>query len=248
VSCWDIDEQMLSGVMDREFPDRGRRHWARCDISDRVQVVAALDSLRAESVDVLVNNAASWTPHGPLADLANARWRDDLALLLSGPQVVTSVVAKRLRLGGSIVTVSSVHGLLASPNWGTYDVAKAALIQWTRVLAGELGPVGIRVNCVAPGFVATAANTEEHRRHPEVLAFRERLTPLRRIGAPEEVASVIMFLVSDASSYITGQTVVVDGGLSTQLQLAAAELAMGVRSVATEPWVLHAATDESSAR
>jgi len=236
VSCWDLDDAKLGSALDTISPNHERLHKAVCDITDREQIEAAVADIGTPKLHVLVNNAASWRPHGPLVDLDPARWNADLNLLLTSYQSVTSVASRRLATDGSIVSISSVHGLLASPNWGTYDIAKAALIQWTRVLAAELGHRGIRVNAVAPGIIASAADLREHQRNPKMRILHEDLSPLRRVGRPEDVAAAVVFLAGKSSGFITGQTLVVDGGMTTRMQLTAAEIATHTPAVATTEW------------
>jgi NAD(P)-dependent dehydrogenase (short-subunit alcohol dehydrogenase family) len=115
------------------------------------------------------------------------------------------------RKDGSIIIISSIGGLIASVSIGAYNVSKAADFQLCRNLAAEFGPSNVRVNCIAPGLVRTdfARALWEN---PELLAKTTRHTPLRRIGEPEEIAGAAVYLGSKAASYMTGQTIVVDGG------------------------------------
>jgi len=120
--------------------------------------------------------------------------------------------------GGSIVNVSSVSGLVGTPNRAAYAATKGGLDAATRALAIELGPVGIRVNSVAPGVV----DTELWARNKAISGVKEAieaLTPLRRWGTPDEVADVIVFLASDSARFVTGETVSVDGGMARTLDL-----------------------------
>jgi NAD(P)-dependent dehydrogenase (short-subunit alcohol dehydrogenase family) len=120
--------------------------------------------------------------------------------------------------GGSIVNMSSVHGLLAEPGQLVYETLKAGVINLTRQLAVEYGPVGIRVNAICPGHIVTERIAEGWREHPETLRFFAEQYPLRRTGVPNDIANAVAFLCSDEASFITGQALVVDGGLSIQLQ------------------------------
>ena len=119
------------------------------------------------------------------------------------------------RIGnGAIVNMASVHGVMAWPLGATYDTSKAAIINLTRQMAIDGGPLGIRVNAVAPGWILT----HEQWTSEERLKIAEKIYPLRRPGQSEEVANVIHFLVSDEASFVTGHTLTVDGGLTSQLQ------------------------------
>jgi NAD(P)-dependent dehydrogenase (short-subunit alcohol dehydrogenase family) len=118
------------------------------------------------------------------------------------------------RGNGSVVIISSIGGLRGSTVIGAYGISKAADFALCRSLAGEWGPKGVRVNCVAPGLVKTdfaKALWED----PEMLKRRTAGTPLRRIGEPDEIAGAVAYLASDASTFMTGQTIVVDGGVTT---------------------------------
>ena len=120
--------------------------------------------------------------------------------------------------GGSIVNMSSVHGLLAEPGQLVYETLKAGVISLTRQLAVEYGPDGIRVNAICPGHIVTERMAERWREHPETLRYFAEQYPLRRTGVPNDIANAVMFLCSDEASFITGQALVVDGGLTIQLQ------------------------------
>jgi NAD(P)-dependent dehydrogenase (short-subunit alcohol dehydrogenase family) len=116
--------------------------------------------------------------------------------------------------GGAIVNMSSVHGFMAWPGGAVYDTAKAAVVNLTRQMAIDGGPLGIRVNAVAPGWILT----HEEWSNEERLSYARRIYPLGRPGQADEVANAIHFLVSDEASFITGHTLTVDGGLTAQLQ------------------------------
>ena len=140
----------------------------------------------------------------------------DLIAFIWGCQVAVRAFMEQ-RSTGSIVNISSLHGRVGYSNWAGYDVAKGGVDALTRYVAVEYGPVGIRANAVAPGSV----RTQMHRRYVESTphpAETERgmaaVVPLRRIAEPEEIASVVTFLLSDAASYLTGQSLPVDGGFS----------------------------------
>jgi 3-oxoacyl-[acyl-carrier protein] reductase len=213
VSCWDRDGERLAAAVASLGGAAADVEAIVCDIADERQVAAATERARAGGdLRVLVNNAAAWRESGPLSGIAAERWEDDLRLLLGGPQLVTRAVSPHLGEGASIVTLSSVHGLSGSANWGTYDVAKAALIQWTRVLAAELGPRGIRVNAVAPGIIAGPVDVAAYERDPALRELHEQAALLERVGTPADVAGVVAFLAGPASAFVTGQTLVVDGG------------------------------------
>ena len=165
---------------------------------------------RFGSVDILVNNAATNPYMGPSIDIDLARYDKTWQVNLRGPLVWTQAAykASMAERGGAVVNVVSVGGMSVEGTIGIYNTTKAALIHLTKQLAGELGPQ-VRVNAVAPGLVKTDMARALWERTGD--AFAAHL-PLRRLGEPEDIARAIVFLVSDAASWITGHTLVVDGG------------------------------------
>lgn len=165
---------------------------------------------RFGSVDVLVNNAATNPYYGPLLDLDLVRagktvQLNQTAVLFWSQLAVKASMGER---GGSILNVASIGGMSVEPRIGWYNVTKAAVIHLTRQLAAEFGPA-VRVNALAPGLVRT--DLARALWEPAEGAVSSRL-PMRRIGEPEDIAKAALFLASDAASWITGQTLVVDGG------------------------------------
>lgn len=163
-------------------------------------------------LDALVCNAGIALPQQLLTDTAPDQWRRVMGVDLDGVfYVVKAAVPGMVRQkSGSIVTISSMWGVTGGSCEVPYSAAKAGVIGLTRALAKELGPSGIRVNCVAPGVIATEMNGHLA---PEDLAALEEETPLGRIGRPEEVAKAIHFLAGEEASFITGQVLRVDGGM-----------------------------------
>lgn len=181
------------------------------DVADRVNVdaVVATVSDAVGPIDILVNNAAI-NVLTAVHEMDPLEWDRTLDVDLTGPWYLSrAVIPGMISIGrGSIVNVTSVAGFLGGGGEGPYAAAKAALHSLTRSIANEAGPWGIRCNAVAPGLVRSRF-VDEREEHfgPE----RER-TPLRRFGEPDEIASVIEFLVSDASSYVTGEIITASGG------------------------------------
>ena len=165
---------------------------------------------RFGSVDILVNNAATNPYMGPSIDIDLSRYDKTWQVNLRGPLVWTQAAykASMAEHGGAVVNVASAGGLAVATGIGIYNTTKAALIYLTKQLAGELGPQ-VRVNAVAPGVV----KTDMARALWEETGDRYAATlPLRRLGEPVDVANAIVFLVSDAASWISGHTLVIDGG------------------------------------
>jgi 2-deoxy-D-gluconate 3-dehydrogenase len=212
--------------------ERGHRADAvHLDVTDeasaRAGVTAAVES--GGGLDILVNNAGSYHDAGSIVDQTYDSWRRAIAINYEGVFLCSKPAAEHMVArgqGGAIVTISSVDGIV--PCLGTgYDSAKAALFQFTRSLAVDLAPFGIRANCVAPGNVPV----ETIRRmksgelpklwdEPSVptglmgpmATARSSNIPLGRKGLPEEISHAVLYLCSRAASYVTGQTLVVDGG------------------------------------
>ena len=164
-------------------------------------------------VDILVCNAASNPYYGPMAGISDDQFRKifDNNVLANHWLIQMAAPGMIARRDGSIIIVSSVGGLAGSPVIGAYNISKAADFQLARNLAVEFGPHNVRVNCIAPGLVRTdfARALWEN---PETLKAVTATTPLQRIGEPDEIAGAAVFLASKAGSFVTGQTIVVDGG------------------------------------
>jgi len=193
-------------------------HTGKQDDCTRL-VAAAVEKFG--KVDILVNNAATNPYFGPMVDIDEGAWDKTFEVNTKGYFWMTREVVKHLRsreaagqvVGGSIIHVASVAGLIASPLQGVYAMTKAAILSMTKTLAYELAANKIRVNAIAPGFVDTkfaAAVLKNDTLLEEVL----RMTPLKRYAQPEEIAGGALYLASDSASYLTGHTLVIDGGMT----------------------------------
>ncbi len=171
-------------------------------------VAAALD--RLGRLDIVVNNAATNPYFGPSLGISDAQWDKTFDVNLRGAHALVREAADALAAdgGGAVVNIASIGGLLVEPGIGIYNVTKAALIHLTRTLAVELGPA-VRVNAVAPGLVRTDMARGLWEEHGDAIAER---WPMKRLGEPEDIAGAVLFLASDLASWVTGETLVVDGG------------------------------------
>jgi 3-oxoacyl-[acyl-carrier protein] reductase len=175
---------------------------------DRV-VGAAVE--RLGGIDVLVSNAGIAYAE-PFLDISRERWDETQRVNLTGMFVVTQRVAREMVRagGGTILLTSSTNGLVGEDRYAHYNASKGGVTLLTKSLAIELGPHGIRVNAVCPGYIVTplAASIDD----PAFMEEYRRRLPLRRLGKPEDVAGAFAFLASDDAAFITGETLVIDGG------------------------------------
>lgn len=186
-------------------------------ISDKPQLENLVARTRAEwgRIDILVCNAAVNPYYGSLEDLSDQVFERMMTNNVLSNLWLSNLVAPEMkaRRDGAIVFIISIGGLLSSVKLGMYGVTKAADLALCRNLAAEWGPHNIRVNCIAPGLITTEFSRVLYE-DPQRRAQREAETPLRRLGAPEEIAGAALLLVSPAGAFITGQTIIIDGGMT----------------------------------
>lgn len=191
----------------------GRRvETYRVDVSDEARVEAGLSAALADfpAISILVHNAGGGDGGGKMPDIRTDQWRGVLGVNLDAAYFLTRGLLRRegaLPSGASVVFIASGAGHDPIEGLAAYGAAKAGLIHFAGVLAQDIGPRGIRVNVVSPGFTDTGRATEERKR-----AVAER-TPLRRVGTPEDVAGAVLFFASDLSAFATGQWIRVNGGI-----------------------------------
>lgn len=201
-----------------QINNRTRREAAialPANISDKGSLQAMVDATLAKwgRIDILVCNAATNPYYGPMDGIDDEVFRKVLDNNVLANHWLVQMVGPQMkeRKDGAVIIVSSIGGMVGSATIGAYNISKAADMQMARNLAVELGPHNIRVNCIAPGLIKTDFSkalwdNEKTRR------YFETVTPLRRIGDPDEIAGAAVFLSSRAGAYMTGQVMVVDGG------------------------------------
>jgi NAD(P)-dependent dehydrogenase (short-subunit alcohol dehydrogenase family) len=225
-----VGEGMRVAVLDLAFPDAvpDDRVAIGCDVTDPASVASAIASVveRFGTVDVLVNNAGIIV-EGHVADLDPARFRAAMDVNVGGVFLMAQAVIPIMRTAGRgrIINAASFAAIVPSVGSAAYAASKAAVVQFTRVLASELGPWGITVNAYAPGMVPTAMNGFAEMPPADQDRLLDTLS-LRRWQTPDDVADLIVFLASDAAGYITGTLIDVSGGkLATQIPAKAYEAA-----------------------
>lgn len=216
VVCADINEEGGQKIVDELRSSGGRALFSRCDVGSLDDVTASVDGAVEEfgRIDILFNNAATSTG-GYIADLDPDGWDLSLRVMLTAAMYgMKAAIPHMIRQGGgSIISTSSVYGLVSNPGNAPYSTAKAGLTNLTRSAALEYGRKGIRANAICPGAVETpmldtvvGLGLKSHEAIADMHA-------LGRTIQPEEVANLVLFLASDESSAITGQAIIIDGGL-----------------------------------
>jgi meso-butanediol dehydrogenase / (S,S)-butanediol dehydrogenase / diacetyl reductase len=185
------------------------------DVGDGEQaeaMVAAAVGINGR-LNVLVNNAAIG-PSQSVLEIEPASWREVIDINLNGPFYTSRVAAQHMVAmgGGSIINVASICSFLADSPHAHYNTSKAGLTMLTKCFAYELGHLGVRCNAIAPGLTATPLVAEQMESEDFRVAYTSRI-PVRRLATPQEQAGVVLFLASDAAAFITGETIVVDGGM-----------------------------------
>lgn len=191
-----------------------RTAYVTADITKRSEIQAAVEKTVEQfgAIDILVNNAGM-NIRSSLSDATDSEWHQIMDTNAQSVFMFSQEAVKKMVSGSSIINISSVGGDRALKTGVVYAASKAAIIQMTKVMAMEWGPKNIRVNAIGPWYFKTPL-TEKILSDPEYLDSILSVTPMKRVGELPEVASPVVFLASDAASYITGQTLFVDGGMS----------------------------------
>jgi NAD(P)-dependent dehydrogenase (short-subunit alcohol dehydrogenase family) len=211
----DLDEAAAAQVAEAIVATGGRGLGVACDVGDDGALQHLVDAASAHfgHIDILVSHAGVVAHTGPVRDATDAQYARTLDVNLRSAWKLTSLIAPGMisRRDGAIVLTSSIAGLRGSQAVGLYSVSKAGLAALARNLAVELGPHNVRVNAISPGLISTdfvRGITDQ----TELMEKRKAQTPLRRLGTAEEIAGTILYLVSPAGAFTTGQNIVVDGG------------------------------------
>ena len=209
-----VDEEGAAATCAAVREGGGEALAVRADVGVAEEVADMLGTVREHfgDIDILVNNAGN-TRDGLLVRMDESDWDSVLATHLKGAFLLSRAVVRPMmrRRSGRIVNIASVAGLVGNPGQTNYSAAKSGLIGFTRSLAREIGSRQITVNAVAPGLIETAMSDAIPADARATLADR---VPLGRVGSPEDVAQAVLYLASPAAAYVTGQVLVVDGGLS----------------------------------
>lgn len=224
---------VLIADIDRELAERnatairdagGTAAAIAADVARHDDIRAMVDEAarRWGKLTILVNNAYAAAPgsRGSAVEVSEEGWDRGLAVLMKSIflAVKHAVPVMQQSGGGAIVNISSVHGLLMAPGSLVYEAGKSAVIGMTRQMAIDFGPDGIRVNAICPGHIVTERGQARWDENPGGLRFFEQQYPVRRTGRPVDIANAVVFLCSEEASFVTGHALVVDGGLSIQLQ------------------------------
>ena len=219
IALWDVDDAHGQALAAALANDGARVLYRHCNVASKTEVDAALAATVAAfgRVDGLVNNAGIFKA-APFLEITEADWDAVIDVNLKGHFLVGQALAQQMVKqggGGAIVNMSSVNARLTIASIASYNASKGGVDQLTRVMALALADHGIRVNGVAPGTIATELAAKAVLTSEEAKARILSRTPMKRLGEPAEIASVVAFLLSDSASYMTGDTLLVDGGRMT---------------------------------
>jgi 3-oxoacyl-[acyl-carrier protein] reductase len=214
VACIDVNAETLNGTVSEIKAAGGTAEAFVCDVTKSEQVNQTVDevSKKLGGLNILVNNAGI-TRDGLVMRMKDEDWDAVLGINLRGTFLFTRAVIRPMLKAerGRIINIASVAGLMGNPGQTNYSASKAGVIGLTRTVAKEVASRGVTVNAVAPGFIATEMAAKLG---ADKLELIKKETPLGRLGEPQDIADAVLFLASEAASFITGQVLTVDGGLT----------------------------------
>ena len=209
----DVNVVEGNNTVARIIADGGDALFVEADVSNVDQVQGLIKAAEAHygPVNVLVNSAIPNT-----TAMADNQWDSPVNIGMRGCWLCmqAAIISMRKSVSGSIVNISSVNALMGFGNDHIYSAVKAGIIGMSRSLVGEVGKMGIRINCICPGTIVTEIWQADIDRDPTVLERLSKLYPIGRLGRPEDVANLALFLASNESSFITGSVMIIDGGLT----------------------------------
>jgi NAD(P)-dependent dehydrogenase (short-subunit alcohol dehydrogenase family) len=216
---WLAESDSEAGVeTSAELSSLGPIEFVLTDISDPNAVELLKQKVAGGGgLDLLVNNAAVMV-RKPIAELTTEEWQRVLDVNLTGPFLCCRAFAPLLRTRhGSIVNIASTRALMSEPHTESYAASKGGLVALTHALALSLGPE-VRVNCISPGWIDVAPLAKRSRRHPEQLSALDHAQhPAGRVGRPADIAALVLYLASDEAGFITGENIVIDGGMTRKM-------------------------------
>ena len=217
----DVDSEVGEATAAEIRKDGGECRFVEADVArqqDLEQLVSGAVE-RYGRLDVLMNNAY-WNKSGTVVELEPADWDRALGVMLRAVYLACRLaIPHMLRQGrGAIVNVASVHGLAAAPRMAAYEAAKAGVINLSRQIAVDFGPRGIRCNAICPGWIITERTEQQLAANPTMASQGPLVYPVRRGGRPSDIGYAALYLASDEASFVNGHALVVDGGLTAQLQ------------------------------
>ncbi|MBS1509140.1 MAG: glucose 1-dehydrogenase [Bacteroidetes bacterium] len=188
-----------------------------CNVGEANDIQKLIDTTIAAygTIDILVNNAAANPSFGPVVETSESSFDKIISVNVKGPFELAKKVypLMKAKKNGSVINISSVGGLRPEPGLGIYSMSKAALISLTKVMAKEWGDDNIRVNVICPGLIKTKFS-EALWSNDKIMSMMMKMLPIKRVGTPEEIAALALYLAADASSYSTGSVFTADGGFT----------------------------------
>lgn len=220
VAIADINEE-AGKETEAEFKHLGSIRFFKANVSDEdsVKTLIRETTNHFEGIDVLVNNAARSDPKNlPITELSLEDWNKTISINLTGAFICTKHSVNHLRkTHGTIINIASTRALMSEPNTEAYSASKGGILALTQALAISLGP-DIRVNCISPGWIAVSEWKMQATRHePELTEQDHKQHPAGRVGKPEDVASLVLYLASPEAAFITGANFIIDGGMTRKM-------------------------------